>query len=123
LENAKKVLQPAEVAELQKKQSGSGSTDVSDVSWVVPTSGISTATWVPGTAAHSWQAVAAGGMTIGKKGMLVAAKTLALSAIDLMTKQDLLDKAKQELNTVRGKDFKYESLVGDRKPPLDYYKD
>ncbi len=123
LENATKVLQPAEVAELQKKQSGSGSTDVSDVSWVVPTSGISTATWVPGTAAHSWQAVAAGGMTIGKKGMLVAAKTLALSAIDLMTKQDLLDKAKQELNTARGKDFRYESLVGDRKPPLDYYKE
>jgi aminobenzoyl-glutamate utilization protein B len=122
IDNAAKVLQPAEVAEMLKKQSGSGSTDVSDVSWVVPTSGISTATWVPGTAAHSWQAVAAGGMTIGKKGMLVAAKTLTLSAIDLMTQQTLIEKAKVELTTARGKDFKYESLVGTRKPPLDYYK-
>jgi aminobenzoyl-glutamate utilization protein B len=122
IDNAAKVLQPAEVAEMLKKQSGSGSTDVSDVSWVVPTSGISTATWVPGTAAHSWQAVAAGGMTIGKKGMLVAAKTLTLSAIDLMTQQVVIEKAKVELTTARGKDFKYESLVGTRKPPLDYYK-
>ena len=122
IENAEKVLQPAEVAEMMKKQTGGGSTDVADVSWVVPTSGISAATWVPGTPAHSWQAVAAGGMTIGKKGMLVAAKTLTLSAIDLMTKQEVIEKAKQELNTARGKDFKYESLVGSRKPPLDYYK-
>jgi aminobenzoyl-glutamate utilization protein B len=122
IESSEKILQPADVAELLKKQSGSGSTDVSDVSWVVPTSGVSTATWVPGTPAHSWQAVAAGGTNIGKKGMLVAAKTLTLSAIDLMTQQPLIEKAKQELNTVRGKDFKYESLVGTRKPPLDYYK-
>jgi aminobenzoyl-glutamate utilization protein B len=122
IESSEKILQAAEVAELLKKQSGSGSTDVADVSWVVPTSGVSTATWVPGTPAHSWQAVAAGGTNIGKKGMLVAAKTLTLSAIDLMTQQPLIEKAKQELNTVRGKDFKYESLVGTRKPPLDYYK-
>ena len=122
IENAEKVLQPAEVVEMMKKQTGGGSTDVADVSWVVPTSGISAATWVPGTPAHSWQAVAAGGMTIGKKGMLVAAKTLTLSAIDLMTKQDVVEKAKQELNTAQGKGFKYETLVGSRKPPLDYYK-
>lgn len=122
IENASKVMQPAEVAEMLKKQSAGGSTDVSDVSWVVPTSGISTATWVPGTPAHSWQAVSAGGMTIGKKGMLVAAKTLTLSAIDLFTNPSTVEKAKQELNTTRGKDYKYESLIGDRKPPLDYYK-
>ncbi len=122
IETTEKIMQPADVAELLKKQSGSGSTDVSDVSWVVPTSGVSTATWVPGTPAHSWQAVAAGGTNIGKKGMLVAAKTLTLSAIDLMTQQPIIEKAKQELNAARGKDFKYESLVGTRKPPLDYYK-
>ena len=51
-----------------------GSTDVGDVSWVVPTAGIRTATWVPGTAAHSWQAVAAGGTSIGLKGTELAAK-------------------------------------------------
>ena len=51
-----------------------GSTDVGDVSFAVPTVGMSAATWVPGTPAHSWQAVAAGGTTIAKKGMMVAAK-------------------------------------------------
>ncbi len=46
---------------------GKGSTDVGDVSWLVPTTGFTTACWVPGTSAHSWQAVAAGGMSIGRK--------------------------------------------------------
>ena len=58
-----------------------GSTDVGDVSWAVPTAGLRTATWVPGTSAHTWQAVAAGGTSIGQKGMMVAAKTLALSCL------------------------------------------
>ena len=57
-----------------------GSTDVGDVSFAVPTVGMSAATWVPGTPAHSWQAVATGGTSIGNKGMMVAAKTLALTA-------------------------------------------
>ena len=46
-----------------------GSTDVGDVSWVVPTAGLRTATWVPGTAAHSWQAVSTGGTSIGLRGL------------------------------------------------------
>eukprot|EP01034_Spumella_vulgaris_P038629 gene38629-47706_t len=54
----------------------SASSDVGDVSWAVPTTGLSTATWVPGTPAHSWQAVACGGTTIALKGMVVAAKTI-----------------------------------------------
>jgi aminobenzoyl-glutamate utilization protein B len=99
-----------------------GSTDVGDVSWTVPTAGLRTATWVPGTFGHSWQAVAAGGMSIGKKGMMVAAKTLALTAIDLYQDPDIIEKATQELNRRRGPDYKYESLLGDREPPLDYRK-
>ena len=46
---------------------GMGSTDIGDVSWLVPTAGFRTATWVPGTPAHSWQAVAAGGRRNGKE--------------------------------------------------------
>ncbi|MBX2872048.1 MAG: amidohydrolase [Saprospiraceae bacterium] len=107
--------------EVREKGSG-GSTDVGDVSWVVPTAGLSTATWVPGTSAHSWQAVAAGGMSIGHKGMINAAKTLALSAIEIMQNPELATKAKAELLKRRGKDFKYEALLGDREPPLDYRK-
>lgn len=97
-----------------------GSTDVGDISWVVPTAGMRSATWVPGTSAHSWQAVAAGGMSIGHKGMLVAAKTIALSAMDIFTNPAVCEKAKSELNQRRGSTFKYEPLLGDRKPPLDY---
>ncbi len=96
------------------------STDVGDVSWAVPTTGLRTATWVPGTSPHSWQAVAAGGMSIGTKGMMVAAKTMALAAIELFEQPEICTKAKAELDRRRGADFKYEALLGDRKPPLDY---
>lgn len=97
-----------------------GSTDVGDVSWVVPTAGLRTATWVPGTAAHSWQAVAAGGTSIGNKGMLVAAKTLALAAVDLFMHPEIVEDAKRERESRVGPNFEYVSLVGDRSPPLDY---
>lgn len=97
-----------------------GSTDVGDVSFTVPTVGMGAATWVPGTPAHSWQAVAAGGTSIGKKGMMVAAKTLTLTAIDLFKNKDLVAKAKAEFIEQRGADFKYVPLLGDRAPALDY---
>ena len=97
-----------------------GSTDVGDVSFTVPTVGMSAATWVPGTPAHSWQAVAAGGTSIGNKGMMVAAKTLALTAEKLFSDPAIIDKAKEEFEERRGKDFKYTPLLGDRAPALDY---
>jgi aminobenzoyl-glutamate utilization protein B len=100
--------------------SGGGSTDVGDVSWVVPTIGLGTATWVPGTTAHSWQAVAAGGMSIGKKGMMVAAKTIAATAMDLFKNPALIDAAKAEWTKRKGAEFKYKALLGDRKPALNY---
>lgn len=99
---------------------GKGSTDVGDVSWVVPTTGLRTATWVPGTSAHSWQAIAAGGTSIGAKGMQVAAKTLALTVMDLMTNEELIIRATEEFEERRGEDFEYKALLGDRKPPLAY---
>ena len=99
-----------------------GSTDVGDVSWAVPTVGLQTATWVPGSSAHSWQSTAASGMSIGQKGMLVAAKTLALTALDLFKSNALIEKATAEWQQKRGADFKYEALLGNRKPALDYRK-
>lgn len=99
-----------------------GSTDVGDVSFTVPTAGIGSATWVPGTPAHSWQAVASGGTDIGNKGMMVAAKTIALTAIHLYSNPDIILKAKEELNQKRGTNFKYIPLLGDRNPALDYRK-
>ena len=99
---------------------GMGSTDVGDVSWAAPTVGFGTATWVPGTPAHSWQAVAAGGMSIGHKGMLLAARLLALTTTDLFLDADLIERAWAELKEKRGAGFQYEALLGDRLPPLDY---
>jgi len=97
-----------------------GSTDVGDVSWTVPTIGFRTATWVPGTPGHSWQAVAAGGMSIGLKGMENASKVLALTAVDLLSRPALITAAREEFERRRGPDFRYASAVGDRAPPLDY---
>ncbi|MGH9348239.1 MAG: amidohydrolase [Vicinamibacterales bacterium] len=100
---------------------GNNSTDTGDVSWKVPTVQLTAATWVPGTPAHSWQAVAAGGTSIGVKGMMVAAKTMALTAIDLLTDPSHVEKAKAEL-VERRAGHVYNSRIGDRKPPLDYRK-
>jgi aminobenzoyl-glutamate utilization protein B len=101
------------------KEAG-GSTDVADVSWVVPTAGLRAATWVPGTPSHSWQAIAAGATTIAVKGMMVAAKTLTLTAMDLFTDASLVAAAKREYQERVGPGFVYTPLVGDRAPPLDY---
>ena len=101
---------------------GYGSTDVGDVSYAVPTVGLRTATWVPGTPAHSWQAVAASGTSIGHKGTQVAAETITLAAVELFTNEDLRKKARTEFDEARGPDYEYKSLLGDRDPPLDYRK-
>jgi len=99
---------------------GGGSTDVADVSWLVPTCDVDAATWVPGTPAHSWQATAAGGTSIGVKGMVIAAKTLAMTAVDLIFDPGLIEAAHAEWQEKRGADFSYRPRIGDRKPPLDY---
>lgn len=100
-------------------EGNSGSTDVGDVSYAKPTVGLRAATWVPGTPAHSWQAVASGGTEIGTKGMLVASKTMALTAIDLMSNPTLIQKATEEFKASIG-DYKYKALLGDIKPALNY---
>ncbi|HLY68768.1 MAG TPA: amidohydrolase [Puia sp.] len=100
-------------------QKNLASTDVGDVSYTVPTVGVLTATWVPGTPAHSWQAVACSGSDIGIKGMMVAAKTMTFTAIDLFMSPALIQKAKDEFINSKG-DYQYKALLGDRKPALNY---
>ncbi len=109
----------AEIKDMDIKLS-MGSTDVGDVSWTVPTAEFTTATWVPGTAAHTWQAIAAGGTSIGMKGMQLAAKTLALTAADLYENPAMVQKAKAELQKAQGENYVYSPLLGDREPALDY---
>jgi len=103
-----------------EERGGPASSDVGDISWVTPTASIATATWVPGTVAHTWQAVASGGSEIGIKGMVVAAKTMALSAKELLLDPEILRKAKEEKSRRTGAGFVYRPLVGDRPPPLNF---
>src|SRR5262249_39869137 len=91
-----------------------GSTHSRAVSSGTPLGTLRTASWVPGTSPHSWQATAAGGMSIGLKGMLVAAKTLALTTAELYTSPEVIAAAKAEFDKSRGPGFVYKSLVGDR---------
>lgn len=119
-------LQPEDAAKVEplviSEVAGNYSTDSGDVSWVAPLGSMSAATWAPGTASHSWQAVACGGTSMGTKGMIVAAKTLALSAVDLFQSPAVIEQAREELKRRTGEDFSYESLIGDRDPALDYMK-
>ena len=115
---------PAEAADSilplkQEMDAGGGSTDVGDVSYAVPTVGLRAATWVPGTPAHSWQAVAGGGTDIGIKGMMVAAKTMTLTAIDLFTNPAIIPAAAAEFKKLKG-DYQYKALLGERQPALNY---
>ena len=64
--------------------------------------------------------VAAGGMSIGWKGMQNAAKILALTAIDLYEQPALIEQARSEWEGRKPDGFEYRALLGDRDPPLDY---
>ena len=122
LDNPKYELGSQSIVQPYTVELGYGSTDVGDVSIAVPTVGFNTATWVPGTSAHTWQAVAASGMSIGFKGTTVATKVLTLAAIELIQNKALRDQAKAEHAEMLGEDFHYQALLGDRQPPLDFRK-
>ncbi|MEQ8790062.1 MAG: amidohydrolase [Pirellulaceae bacterium] len=111
-----------EIAEVddQSGQVGKGSTDVGDVSWVVPTTGFSTACWVPGTPGHSWQATACGGTSIGRQGMNLATRVLAATAWDLFHSPELIAAAKAEHKQRLGKRAYQAILHEGQSPPLDY---
>ena len=122
LDNPSLALESAADIQPYKSSLGYGSTDVGDVSYATPTVGLATATWIPGTSAHSWQSTAASGMSIGYKGAHNAAKTLTLAGIELYSNPELRKAATEEFHKARGENYKYKSLLGDREPPLDYRK-
>ncbi len=96
------------------------STDAGDVSWNVPTIGFTAATFVPGVVAHTWQAAACAGMSIGQKGMLVASKALAITGADLFANPQLVQDTKADFERqMQGKTYRSEIPPG-QKPPLNY---
>jgi aminobenzoyl-glutamate utilization protein B len=101
----------------------SASTDVGDVSWTVPTIGFGAATFVPGVAAHTWQATASAGMSIGQDGMVIASKALALTAIDLFNRPELITAAKADFDRkLAGKTYQ-SPIPANQKPLINYRGD
>lgn len=85
------------VAPLYKGEAFSpGSTDVGDVSWQTPTAQVYTACFTSGAPGHSWQNVSLGKSSIGHKGMLLAGRVIANTAVELFENPEILSKAKSE---------------------------
>lgn len=112
------VVSEIEPMEETQEHSMGGSTDVGDVSWVVPTIRMSATTAPNGTPWHSWAVVASGGMSIGHKGMAYAAKALAMTMIDIYQSEALRNGIRTEFLEKKG-DYVYKGIVPDGPPPLD----
>ena len=94
-----------------------GSTDVGDVSWVVPVVRMSATVAPKDTPWHSWAVVACGGMSIGHKGMLFATKALGMTMVDLFQDEELLEGVKNEFKERKG-DHVYQGLIPPGPPPV-----
>ena len=96
LEKKMDVALYEDIVPLPDFESTKGSTDAGNVSWAVPTGCVYTTCYTYGAPGHSWQVVACSGMSIGEKGMMVAARTLACTAVELLADPDLVEAAKAE---------------------------
>jgi aminobenzoyl-glutamate utilization protein B len=96
---------------------GGASSDVGDVSWLVPEIRLGVTTAPIGTPWHSWAVVACGGMSIGHKGLIYAAKALGMTMIDLFENPELVKKVKAEFKERRG-NIPYEALLPEGPPPI-----
>ncbi|THD66655.1 amidohydrolase [Robertkochia marina] len=101
-----------------KEHPGGGSTDVGDVSWVVPTIRMGATVAPKGTPWHSWAVVACGGMSIGHKGMMHASKALGMTMIDLYKDPALVQKVKEEFKERKG-DHVYKAMIPEGGPPIE----
>ena len=120
LEGTLPPVDQARTIEKATEGHGGGSTDVADVSWIVPTTEFTAATTVPGVPLHSWQSTACSGTSIGRKGMVLAAKTLTLTAIDLYENPELLVAARKDFDKRRAGHTYQSRIPADHQPPLTY---
>lgn len=99
-------------------EQGSASTDTGEISWKVPTAGFQVASYPSGVPIHTWAVVASAGSSLGQKAMMVAAKTLAGTGIDLLMSPQYIETARAEFqNRIKGIEF-VSLLPVDQKPPL-----
>jgi len=106
----------ASVQPLEGQQPEGGSTDVGDVSWLVPTLHLSVTTAPIGVPWHAWTVVAAGGMSIGHKGMLYAARTLSATMVDLMRDSAAREAVRAEF-AKQTDGFTYKPYIPEGPPP------
>jgi aminobenzoyl-glutamate utilization protein B len=106
-----------EGVELHGDEMGFFSQDDGDLSWLCPVARVRTTCWPHRIASHTWQATACTGSSIGYKGMLAAAKTLALTGLDLFAKPEIVQRAKDELKG-RSAGFKYRCLIPPNVKPI-----
>ena len=99
---------------------GGGSDDTGDVSQVVPLCRVQTC--VSPLTSHTWHFASISGTTIGTKAMMNAAKTIYLTFIELYKNPKELKKIRDEWESVQGKDYKHECLVGNEPPALEYFR-
>ncbi|MHA1910942.1 MAG: amidohydrolase [Candidatus Kariarchaeaceae archaeon] len=104
--------------QVKKGKPSPGSTDVGDVSWVVPLAEFTATTAAMGSPWHAWPTTATSGMSIGYKGMMLAAKVLALTVVDFMTNEELVNKAKSEFEEVNALDSYISPFSDGDKPPF-----
>lgn len=95
---------------LEEPGQGLGSTDLGDISWFVPVGNLRVASYTYGAPGHSWQIVACTGTSIGEKGLMVAAKVLATSAIDLYLSPQLREKVQADFQKIRDP-LEYHTLI------------
>jgi aminobenzoyl-glutamate utilization protein B len=100
-----------------RENPGGGSTDVGDVSWNVANINLSVTTAPVDTPWHSWAVVACGGMSIGHKGMIYAAKAMAMTMLDLFEDPKLVEKVKAEYTERKGNEV-YKAIVPEGPPPI-----
>ena len=119
-QEAEKLLEKAifdQPAELERNAGGIGSTDVGDVSYVVPTGQFTGVTMAQGTVGHTWQLTAQGKSGLAHKGMLAAAKILARAGFDFLTRPELVKEAETSFQDSMEEEV-YLKLPKDMKPKV-----
>lgn len=100
-----------------KEHPEGGSTDVGDISWIVPEVTLVATTAPANTAWHGWSVVACGGMSIGHKGLVLASKSLAMTMVDLFENEQLRKDIRAEFDQRKG-DHVYKPYIPDGPPPI-----
>lgn len=116
---AQHAREPVNTEIVEGNAAFSGSTDVGDVSWNVPTLSLGVTTYAAGTVLHSWRSTAQGKSSVAKKGMHFAASVLAAMAVELYKSRELREQVRQDFQQELGGEV-YRSLIPAEARPGDF---